>query len=59
MDSKKLVFSAAIIAIIFGNIYAGKYTLHIVQYIIGIIKNVTYKSYIIVLHLIMYVLRLI
>jgi len=55
MDLRKLIFCAAIIAIIFGNVYAGKYTLHIIHYTTEIIKLLIYKSYIIVNNFKMYI----
>jgi len=51
MVSSKLIFSAVILAFIFGNVYAGKYTIENIILLI-------YTSYMNVNHFIMYVVVL-
>jgi len=57
MNFKKIILITAIIAITFGNVYAGKYTLYVIQNTIWNFQLLIYKSYIIVLDFIMYILR--
>jgi len=54
MDSKKLIFSTVIIAIIFGNVYARKYTLHIIYFTVSnkeSTKNILLYNYLISLRM--------